>query len=144
MWKSTLLAAGLTFIVSGCTTTSITQSAPQRGLAAPAPVSTAGVSIALTDGQITSLRGYYSQMPSGNRVGRGRNSGLPPGIARNLARGKPLPRGIAKSYLPSAFIADLPTLPSGLDYVIVAGKLMLVEAATQVVREILLDLAFDG
>ena len=105
-----------------------------------------GASITLTNGQITSVRAYYSNMPSGNARGRGRgrNGGLPPGIARNLARGKALPPGIAKGYLPSAVIADLPRLPSGLDYIIVAGKLLLVEAATQVVREVLLDLAFDS
>lgn len=148
MWKSALLAASVTVIATACTTSPATRSVPQRTLAVPAPapaaVTTAGVSVTLTDGQITSVRGYYSNMPSGNARGRGRNGGLPPGIARNLARGKPLPPGIAKGYLPSTVVADLPRLPSGLDYVIVAGKLLLVEAATQVVREVLLDLAFDS
>ncbi len=143
MWKRALLAASVIVFASACTPTSVMQPAPQRGLAAPASVSTADVSITLTDGQITSVRAYYSNMPSGDARGRGRNGRLPPGIARNLARGKPLPRGIAKSYLPSGVVADLPGLPSGLDYVIVAGKLLLVEAATQIVREVLLDLAFD-
>ena len=144
MWKSALLAASVAVIASACTTSPATRSAPQRTLATPAPVTTAGVSVDLTNGQITSVRAYYSNMPTGNARGRGRNGGLPPGIARNLARGKPLPPGIAKGYLPSTVVADLPRLPSGLDYVIVAGKLLLVEAATQVVREVLLDLAFDS
>lgn len=144
MWKFALLAASLTAIASGCSTSSMTRAAPQRTMAAPAPVTTAGVSVTLTNGQIDSVRAYFSNMPSGNARGRGRGGRLPPGIARNLARGKPLPPGIAKNYLPSAVVADLPHLPSGLDYVIVAGKLLLVEAATQVVREVLLDLAFDS
>jgi len=146
MWKSVLLASSVTLIISGCSTSSGSRPAPQRTLAVPAPATTVGASITLSNGQITSVRAYYSNMPSGNARGRGRgrNGGLPPGIARNLARGKALPPGIAKGYLPSAIIADLPRLPSGLDYVIVAGKLLLVEAATQVVREILLDLAFDS
>lgn len=144
MWKLALLAASVTLVVSGCSTSSASRPAPQRTLAVPA--TTVGASITLTNGQITSVRAYYSNMPSGNARGRGRgrNGGLPPGIARNLARGKALPPGIAKGYLPSAVIADLPRLPSGLDYIIVAGKLLLVEAATQVVREVLLDLAFDS
>ena len=146
MWKPALLAACLTLIASACTTSPAIRPVPQRTLATPAaaPVTTAGVSITLTNGQITSVRAYYSNLPSGNARGRGRNRGLPPGIARNLVRGKPLPAGIAKGYLPAAVVADLPRLPSGLDYVIVAGKLLLVEAATQVVREVLLDLAFDS
>ena len=142
MWKSVFLAAGLTVIASACTTSPVSRSVPQRTLATPAPVTTAGVSVTLTNGQITSVRAYYSNLEVPNARGRGR--GLPPGIARNLARGKSLPPRISKGYLPAAVVADFPHLPSGLDYVIVAGKLLLVEAATQVVREVLLDLAFDS
>ncbi len=146
MSKSVFLAVCLTVTAAACTTGPATRPAPQRTLAVPAaaPVTTAGVSVTLTNGQIMSIRTYYSNLPSTNARGRGRNGGLPPGIARNLARGKPLPPGIAKGYLPTAVVADLPRLPSGLDYVIVAGKLLLVDAATQVVREVLLDLAFDS
>jgi len=146
MWKFALLAASLAAIASGCTTSSMTRAAPRSTLASPAPVTSSGVSITLTNGQIDSVRAYFSTMPSGTATGRGRgrNGRLPPGIARNLTRGKSLPPGIAKNYLPSVVAADLPRLPSGLDYVIVAGKLLLVEAATQVIREVLLDLAFDG
>ena len=146
MWKSVLFAASIAVIASGCTASSAGRPAPQRTLTvpAPAPVTTAGISIRLNGDQITSVRAFYSNAPSDNARGRGRNGRLPPGIERNLARGKPLPPGIAKGYLPSAVIADLPRLPSGLDYIIVAGKLLLVEAATQVVREVLLDLAFDS
>jgi len=146
MWKSALVVASIAVIASGCTANSTSRPAPQRTLAvpAPAPVTTAGVAITLNGNQITSVRAYYSNSTTTSARGRGRNGRLPPGIARNLARGKPLPPGIAKGYLPSTVTADLPRLPSGLDYVIVAGKLLLVEAATQVVREVLLDLAFDS
>jgi hypothetical protein len=90
------------------------------------------------------IRAYYGQQTSrpGNGNGRGRNGGLPPGIEKNLARGKPLPPGIAKQYLPQDLLVRLPAVPRGFEYVIVAGKLLLVEAATQVVREILLDAVF--
>jgi hypothetical protein len=106
---------------------------------------TAGVSITLTADQAALVRGYISSSIYANDGrGRGRrNGGLPPGIAKNLARGHALPPGIAKAYLPSHVIADLPRLPSGLDYVVVAGKLLLVEAATAAIHDVLLDVAFD-
>jgi hypothetical protein len=67
---------------------------------------------------------------------------LPPGIEKNLARGKPLPPGIAKQHLPSDLLVQLPVAPRGLEYVVVAGKLLLVEVATQMVREVLLEAVF--
>lgn len=99
------------------------------------------VSVTLTVEQISAVRAHYASNDRGNRRGngRGRNGGLPPGIARNLERGKPLPPGIAKQYLPADVLVRLPTLDDGLDYVIAAGKLLLVEAATEVVREVLID-----
>jgi hypothetical protein len=87
------------------------------------------------------VRAYYGQ-DSGRGNGRGRSGGLPPGIAKNLERGKPLPPGIAKQYLPTDLIRRLPPLDRGLEYVVVAGKLLLVEAATQVVRQVLLEAVF--
>ena len=93
--------------------------------------------------QAASVRAYLGSAQPENGRGRGRNRGLPPGIAKNLERGKSLPPGIAKSYLPSHVIAELPRLPSGLDYVVVAGKLLLVEAATAAIHDVLLDIAFD-
>lgn len=96
--------------------------------------------IALTSEQIASVRSHYSQ--SGNSNGRGRNGRLPPGIARNLERGKALPPGIAKQYLPRDLQASLPRLDSGLEYIVAAGKLLLVEAATQIVRDVLIDVVY--
>ena len=68
---------------------------------------------------------------------------MPPGIAKNLARGKPLPPGIAKRGLPSELIVQLPPVPDGYERVIVAGKILLVEIATQVVHDILVDVLLD-
>lgn len=64
--------------------------------------------------------------------------GLPPGIARNLARGKPLPPGIAKRYLPSPLLAQLPRR-DGYEYLIVGGSIILAEAATGLIVDILED-----
>ena len=64
---------------------------------------------------------------------------MPPGIEKNLSRGKALPPGIAKQYLPAYLVDTLPVLPTGLEYLVAAGKLLLVEAATQIIRDVLLD-----
>jgi hypothetical protein len=87
------------------------------------------------------IRAYYADAGPGN--GRGRKNSLPPGIAKNLQRGKPLPPGIAKQFLPQDLLVRLPRAGDGLEYLLVAGKLLLVEVTTQIVREILLDAVFD-
>jgi len=99
------------------------------------------VTTSLTDAQVKMIRDYYAGASGGN--GKSKNNGLPPGIAKNLQRGKPLPPGIAKQYLPQDLVLRLPRAGDGLEYLIVAGKLLLVEAATQVIREVLLDAVFD-
>ncbi len=148
MWKPilSLTAAGL--IISGCTSSPPPRPASRQVVVQPAaaPVITAGVSITLSPAQAALVRGYVSSSAYAGRGrgrGHGNSGGLPPGIAKNLERGKSLPPGIAKGYLPSYVVADLPRLPSGLDYVVVAGKLLLVEAATAAIRDVLLDIAFD-
>jgi len=122
------------YLGSTAGTVSVPISAPR---AAPAQLT---ATVALTTEQIATVRLHYSRSSNGN--GRGRNGGLPPGIARNLERGKPLPPGIAKQYLPGNLLATLPPLNNGLEYIVAAGKLLLVEAATQVVREVLIDVLF--
>jgi hypothetical protein len=62
---------------------------------------------------------------------------LPPGIAKNLGRGKPLPPGIAKQVLPTGLLHQLPPVPHGFERVIVDGKVLLVEIATQVIHDVL-------
>ncbi len=102
---------------------------------------TPAVSTSLTDANIKMIRDYYAGTAAGN--GKGKKNGLPPGIERNLQRGKPLPPGIAKQYLPEDLLIKLPRPGSGLEYLVVAGKLLLVEVTTQVIREVLLDAVFD-
>ena len=63
---------------------------------------------------------------------------LPPGIRRNLARGKPLPPGIARKAPP----ADLRTrvhLHEGYELVEVGLDVFLVEVATGIVHDVLMD-----
>ena len=75
----------------------------------------------------------------GSNATRPAGKGLPPGIAKNLRRGKPLPPGIAKQVLPSGLIHLLPPPPHGFERVVLAGKILLVEVATQVIHDVLED-----
>jgi hypothetical protein len=84
-----------------------------------------------------------SEQVRGAGRGNGRNGGLPPGIAKNLEVGKPLPPGIAKQYVTHDVLLRLPPLRDGYEYIVVAGKILLIEIATQVIRDILVDVLFD-
>lgn len=129
-------------LAAGCSSFSST---PPRG-SAPAPVAaTASVSVVLTRDHIAMIRAYYGESSNarGQGRGRGQNGGLPPGIARNLERGKPLPPGIAKQTLPRDLVVRLPSLPSAYEYAIVAGKLVLIAVATQLVHDILVEALFS-
>ena len=115
----------LAAILAGCTL------APAHKATNRTPVATAGVALASNPGSVQS-RG----MGSGN-------GGLPPGIAKNLAVGKPLPPGIAKQYVTHDVLLRLPPLRDGYEYIVVAGKILLVEIATQLIHDILVDVLFD-
>ena len=134
-----VISAIVSVALSGCVTSGGPGPAP-RAAASPrnaAVVASASVRVTLSAQQSALVRPYLE-----GSTGRGRRGALPPGIARNLARGKSLPPGIAKSYLPAQIVAQLPRLPTGLDYVVVAGKLLLVEVATAAIHDVLMDIAF--
>lgn len=71
----------------------------------------------------------------------GGQAALPPGIRRNLARGKPLPPGIAKRTLPTPYLSRLPAL-DGYDWTMAGRDLVLVQAATGIIADVLADV-FD-
>ena len=114
--------------------------------------STAGgvsAQVVFADDEIAIILGYYHDSKDqhkgnghGNANGKGHKS-LPPGIAKNLQRGKPLPPGIAKQSLPSGLIAMLPDAPRGYERIIVDGKVLLVEIATQVIHDVLEDIVLN-
>ncbi len=79
----------------------------------------------------------------GKGKGKGKARGLPPGIAKNLRRGKPLPPGIAKQHFPHGLIDLLPPAPRGHERIIVGGKILLVEIATQIIHDVMIDAVFD-
>jgi Ni/Co efflux regulator RcnB len=112
-------------------------------IAAPVPaMADVGVSVEFSNEEIRVISAWYEAHGSGADKGKGKNKhkGLPPGIAKNLSRGKPLPPGIAKQHLPDGLVHALPAPPRGYERIIVDGKVLLVEIATQVIHDILTDI----
>lgn len=102
------------------------------------------VSIRFSTEESSIIRDYYSHYHTRPAPGKKKRAGnLPPGIAKNLARGKPLPPGIAKKVLPGELISRLPPVPGGFERVVIGGKVLLVEIATQVIHDILADIILD-
>lgn len=100
------------------------------------------VEVTFTRGEIQTIRAWYREHGDAGERGKGRR-GLPPGIAKNLARGKALPPGIAKEMLPAALLERLPPPPRGYERIIVDGKVLLVEVATQIIHDVLADAILD-
>ena len=104
-----------------------------------------GVGVAFTSHEIKVIRAHYETDRQSNSKGKPgkRQKSLPPGIRKNLARGKPLPPGIAKQTLPDELRHALPPVRDGHERIIVDGKILLVEIATQVVRDVLTDVILN-
>lgn len=107
-----------------------------------AEASGAGISVTFSDAEVRIISAWYDDHGRGKK-GKAKRGGLPPGIAKNLARGKALPPGIAKQYLPGELQRALPAAPAGYERIIVGGKILLVEIATQVIHDVLMDVVFD-
>ncbi len=107
-----------------------------------ADAATLGVDVVFSSNEATTIHAYYSsQKPRSASHGKGRKS-LPPGIEKNLDRGKALPPGIAKQGLPAGLLTLLPPAPKGYERILVSGKVLLVEIATQVIHDVLEDVVF--
>jgi hypothetical protein len=102
----------------------------QDDAAAAAVLDVAGVALSVELKQ--QIRDYYVAHPVVNV------EALPPGIRRNLARGKPLPPGIAKKVAPAGLTSTIP-LRAGYELVEVGLDVFLVEVATNVVHDVLMD-----
>ncbi len=99
-----------------------------------------GVGVVFSDSEISIISAWYRDHGSASRKGGGKKQkGLPPGIAKNLARGKTLPPGIAKEYLPETLLRALPEPAHGHERIIVDGKILLVELATGLIHDVLMD-----
>jgi hypothetical protein len=112
-------------------------------LAASTP---AMATMAFSSKEIAIIREYYThaQHDTGKaKSGKQKSQGLPRGIAKNLARGKSLPPGIAKQQLPGDLARRLPPVRDGYERVVIDGRVLLVEIATQVIHDILVDAIFN-
>jgi len=98
-----------------------------------------GAEIRFSAREIELIRAWYQEQGSGRKPELKNGRSLPPGIAKNLQRGKPLPPGIAKQALPAGLIDRLPPVAAGHERVIVDGRVLLIDVATQVVRDVLTD-----
>lgn len=96
----------------------------------PSAVVTAAISLS-PDMRVLIEDFYSSREPVGAE-------GLPPGIRKRLARGKPLPPGIAKRFLPGDLRSRL-EIPRGYEVIEVGLDVLLVEVATNVVHDVLMD-----
>ena len=90
-----------------------------------------GGSVDLSVQVVTAVRDYYDQ----HRI---QAEALPPGIRRRVAQGKPLPPGIAKKAAP-AELHSMVDLPDGYRLMEVGLDVVLVEVATNVVHDVLMD-----
>lgn len=96
----------------------------------PSAVVTAAVSLS-PDIRVLIRDFYSSREPVGAEA-------LPPGIRKRLARGKPLPPGIAKRFLPGDLRSRI-EIPRGYEVIEVGLDVLLVEVATNIVHDVLLD-----
>lgn len=115
-----------------CASTPDIALAQQKSRKDKGPTLTASASITLTKDMQTEIRSWYSLHPIGNV------EALPPGIRKRLARGKPLPPGIAKQVAPAGLRSRV-RLPDGYQIIEVGLDVLLVEVATSIVHDILMD-----
>lgn len=108
--------------------------------AAPSFAGEIGVDVVFTDGEASMIRAYYREHVVPHNGKKEGHKGLPSGIAKNLQRGKRLPPGIAKQALPTGLNEQLPPPPNGFERIVLSGKVLLVEIATQVIHDVLDDI----
>jgi hypothetical protein len=121
-----VLGAALCLAIPG---SAFAQGKPRK---ASRPAVTASASITLTRDMQVEIRDWYVRHPIGNV------EALPPGIRKRLARGKPLPPGIAKKVAPAGLRSRL-RLPNGYQVIEVGLDVLLVEVATSIVHDVLMD-----
>lgn len=75
--------------------------------------------------------------------GIAKKGSLPPGIAKQLARNGRLPPGLDHHPLPHDLIVELPPLQPGYRYVIVDDRVMLIQAASNLILDVLTVAALE-
>ena len=74
---------------------------------------------------------------------KGKSGEMPPGLARHIERYGTLPPGLAKKSLPPGLADRLPATKAGQKRVIVGNDVVLVQAATGVILDIIKDVVRD-
>lgn len=69
---------------------------------------------------------------------------LPPGLAKQLARNGTLPPGLAKRGLPDDLMVQLAPRPAGYEFVLVDDRVMLIQAATNLILDVLVVAAAEA
>ena len=107
----------------------------------PSVADEVGIAVIFSDNEVEMISAYYQRQDAlSHQIKKNKKQkGLPPGIAKNLQRGKALPPGIAKQQLPGDLERTLPPAPSGHERVIIDGRVLLIEIATQVIHDVLMD-----
>jgi hypothetical protein len=90
------------------------------------------VQVEITATMESRVREFYSSRPAVDV------ESLPPGIRRNLERGKPLPPGIAKKAVPTELRSRV-EVSDGFELVEVGLDVFLVEVATSIIHDVLMD-----
>ena len=84
---------------------------------------------------------YQESMSTGEiekkHKGKGNSTALPPGIAKKLGRGGTLPPGLAKKGLSSDLESRLPPVREGYERAEIDGEIVLLDAATQEITDVL-------
>lgn len=115
------------------------------GTAVTATVSSGGTSVSVSFGksEIRLIRDWFAnpQNLRGLPPGLAKREQLPPGLQRHLERNGTLPPGLQKKIqpLPVSLAGRLPRRPDGIDIVFVVGNVLLLEARTSKILDIVVD-----
>lgn len=154
--RSILLAMGLSLPLALCHGTALADAPGANG--APGAQSPSVADIFLGELEKRIIGDYYrrhlyawEQSPEGHEYkkhkkknkrkglppGIAKKGALPPGIAKQLARNGQLPPGLDYHPLPPDLIVQLPPLQPAYRYVIVDNRVMLIQAASNLILDVL-------
>ena len=88
-------------------------------------------------------KGKKKNKHKGLPPGLAKKGTLPPGLAKQLARNGHLPPGLEKRSLPDDLLVELPPLQPGYKYVIVDDRVMLIQAASNLILDVLTVAALE-
>lgn len=96
------------------------------------------------DNHRMAARDYYDRNYRGSRCPPGlakKNNGcVPPGLARKWQQGHSLPRNVTYYSVPQPLVLQLGQPPAGYQYVRVSSDILLMELATRIIVDSILDL----